>query len=331
MNACSEHRLAGLEPDNLLAFIALLGLLRSLEEARPAWCARVAWTVDEPPVRPVLHLSVPVDQVGVAEAVADGLRTLIADHDFEGLKDVRMSQEQAAETLRAAAACAGERRYAADMWAALVSDAVMDEKRTKPTTKPTPLCLLGTGRTSFLKNLRSVPRRKVPPKRRRDGPVQEISEVDCLREALFSVWRRPDRTDGTASQKVGTFRWDPQEDARHALRWTAPTDLKESTQHGANRLAAVGLSALTVVPCVRRGGLHLRVLGGEHRPGGFTFAWPIWRQPIRLACIRALLGHPYLDRPQTREALGILERRRALKVSHGRYPSITRGQPEDLQ
>ena len=35
----SMYRLAGLEPDNLLAFLALLGLLRSLEEARPASCS----------------------------------------------------------------------------------------------------------------------------------------------------------------------------------------------------------------------------------------------------------------------------------------------------
>jgi len=34
------HRLEGLEPDNLLAFLALLGLLRSLETARPAWRPR---------------------------------------------------------------------------------------------------------------------------------------------------------------------------------------------------------------------------------------------------------------------------------------------------
>ena len=33
----------GLASDNLLAFIALLGLLRALDHTRPAWCARVRW------------------------------------------------------------------------------------------------------------------------------------------------------------------------------------------------------------------------------------------------------------------------------------------------
>ena len=40
------YRLNGLEPDNLLAFLALLGLLRTLEHARPTWRTRVAWTVE---------------------------------------------------------------------------------------------------------------------------------------------------------------------------------------------------------------------------------------------------------------------------------------------
>lgn len=328
MNDRAEHRLEGLEPDNLLAFMALLGLLRVLEEARPEWHPRVSWTVDDPPVRPALNVFEAVDEVGVAKAAAEGLEQLMRDHEFEDLKDVKMSPEQAAKHLRDAAESADERRYPADMWAALVSDAVIDDRKGRPTTKPTPLCLLGAGRTSFLKNFASVPRRKTPPKRQVDGLRVFVSETDCLREALFSTWKRLDRTSGTPKEKVGTFRWDPNEDARHALRWTAPTDLKEGTQHGANRLAAIGLSALTVVPRIRFGRVQLSLLGGEHRPSGFTLTWPIWREPISLACIRALLGHPHLDRSEIREALGIVERRWVRRIAHVRYPSVTRGQPE---
>ncbi len=35
MNATTTHRLPGLEPDNLLAFLALLGLLRALNPTFP--------------------------------------------------------------------------------------------------------------------------------------------------------------------------------------------------------------------------------------------------------------------------------------------------------
>jgi hypothetical protein len=34
------HRLEGLEPNNLLAFLSLLGLLRALETSRPVWHTR---------------------------------------------------------------------------------------------------------------------------------------------------------------------------------------------------------------------------------------------------------------------------------------------------
>ena len=39
----TTHILNGLEPDNLLAFLALLGLLRALEKARPEWKPKVYW------------------------------------------------------------------------------------------------------------------------------------------------------------------------------------------------------------------------------------------------------------------------------------------------
>jgi hypothetical protein len=50
----THHRLEGLEPDNLLAFLALLGLLRAIEVVRETWRPRAAWDLDAPPLRPVL-------------------------------------------------------------------------------------------------------------------------------------------------------------------------------------------------------------------------------------------------------------------------------------
>lgn len=317
MNADAEHRLDGLEPDNLLAFMALLGLLRVLEEARPDWRPRVSWTVVDPPLRPALRVPEVVDHEAVAEAAAEGLGSLVERHDFSGLKDLKMPRDQARNRLRGTAVAVRDDRYAADMWAALFSDAVIDEKGV---TKPTPLCFLGAGQTSFLKNFEIVPKCRTPPRRGKGRDRQDVSEVDCLAEALFFSWRRPDPTK--------SFRWDPNEDSRHAYRWAAPTDQKEMTQHGANRLAAVGLSALTVVPVAGSRGPQLQVLGGIRVAGGFAMHWPIWRDPISLASIQALLGHPDLGRPETRETLGVVEVRCARRVSNGRYPSISRAFPE---
>ena len=142
-----------------------------------------------------------------------------------------------------------------------------------------------------------------------------------MSEALFAPWTRPDAT--------RSFRWDPHEDVRYALRATDPTDskTKETTQHGANRLAAVGLSVLTVVPRSRGGVARLDVLGGSRdADGSFVFTWPIWRESISLATVRSLLGHQELGDAATRGAFGIVERRRTRRISSGKFMNFTRAE-----
>ena len=203
MTMHAAHRLDGLEPDNLLAFMALPGLLRTLEETRPGWRPRVSWTVDEAPLRPCLHVAEEVAGNAIVEAAAEGLAALAPRHDFEGLPDLTLLPCEAARRLRKAA---GSDRYTADLWAALVSNAAI-----------TPRC--------------------------------------------------------------------------------------------------------------RSGGVRLALLGGGRETDGApTMSWPIWREPIGLAGIRALLGHPYLDRPETRAALGVVERRRTRRISSGQYMNVTRAE-----
>ena len=315
MSAATQHRLDGLEPDNLLAFLALLGLLRALETAAPTWLPRVAWAVDSLPMRPILTMPVAIGKEAIAVAAATGVMRLAKRHIFDD-KNLKLSPEDAAERLRGAA---GSDRYTADLWAALVSDAAM--RSTKAEVEPTPFCLMfGQGHQHFLERLRAVPR-QAQPDRGPGQPTYSVSETDCLSEALFTPWARPDATP--------SFRWDPQEDVRYAHRATDPTDkkTKATTQHGANRLAAVGLAALTAVPSRPRaaaGEVHLAVLGGSrHADGSFIFAWPIWREPISLAAIRNLLGHPRLDDPATCAELGIVDRRFTRRISVGKYMNFT--------
>lgn len=323
MTGFATHRLDGLEPDNLLAFMALLGLLRALEETRPDWRARVSWTVDDPPVRPALRVVEGVDPESIAAAAAAGLDVLARRHEFDGRKNLKeLSPADAARSLQEAARRADRDGYVSDLWAALVCDAAVSRDGNE--AKPTPLCLMfGQGHQYFLERLASVPQQKTPPERGKGRNRIRVSETDCLREALFASWKRPDAT--------RSFRWDPNEDVRYALRAHNPTDAKakETTQHGANRLAAVGLSVLTVVPVRRSGEVGLDVLGGRSETGGgFVFRWPIWRFPISLACIRALLGHPGLGRPETLAALGIVEVRQTRRISAGRYMNFTRAARE---
>ena len=317
MTCYATHRLNGLEPDNLLAFMALLGLLRSLEKVRPDWHPRISWTVDEPPLRPRLRVTEGIASVNsIIEAASEGVAALAQYHDFDGLSDLTLSTEHAAQKLREAAS---SDRYTADLWAALVSNAATRDNKK---AEPTPLCLMfGQGHQHFLSRLASVPQQAIPPNRGTGRKKSEISEAECLHEALFTTWERPDNTD--------SFRWDPHEDVRYALRARDPTDsaTKETTQHGANRLAAIGLSVLTVVPRHQSRGAQLVLLGGARGRGGIhTLGWPIWREPISLAGIRALISHPHLDRPETRNALGVVEYRRARRIFFGKYMNFTRAE-----
>ena len=321
MTSLAVHRLDGLEPDNLLAFMALLGLLRALDEARPEWRARVSWTVDDPPLRPALRVPQDVDRTAVVEAAAEGLDLLARRHEFDGRKGLTLAPADAARSLQRAAGTAGQDGCVADLWAALLSDAAIT--RDGKMAEPAPLCLMfGQGHQHFLDRLATVPRTRVPPDRGKGRNRIAVSETDCLGEALFAPWTRPDATK--------SFRWDPNEDVRYALRARDPTDAatKENTQHGANRLAAVGLPVLTVVPTSRHGRVRLGMLGGRRETGGgFVFRWPVWRVPTSLACIRALLGHPGLGSRRTHEVLGIVEVRQARRISTGRYMNVTRADP----
>ena len=311
MTDLTSHRLNGLEPDNLLAFMALLGLLKTIEKTRPDWRPRVSWTVYDPaPLRPSLHVKAKVTAKEIIVATAEGLSAIAKHHYFHDLKDLMLRPDEAEEKLQEAA---DSDRYTADLWSALVSNAAVS---IDGYVERTPLCLMiGQGHQHFLSRLASIPKKKSPPHRGSGRKKFEISEMECLHEALFKPWQRPDDTP--------SFRWDPNEDVRYALRARDPKKAKETTQHGANRLAAVGLSVFTVVPRRRSTKVQLALISGRREHGEHTVNWPIWREPTSLAGIRALLTHPNAIQPETREALGVVEYRSARRISHGRYMNFT--------
>lgn len=313
MNRVPIHRLDGLEPDNLLGFLALLGLLRAIENSRPRWKPRVRWTVHEPPTRPALHLREAVTQEQVAEGAAEGIRNLAPAHDFPW-QNLAISPKQARQQLQSAPE-GGD--YAAALWAALVNDKA--QRPDRDTVEPTPLCLMfGQGHQYFLRRLAVVPRTQTPGSEGQGKPRHPASEIECLQRALFHPWHRRDLTE--------SFRWDPVEDVRYAYRADDPSNRshKQRTEHGANRLAAVGLASMTVVP--RRAGLNtrLRVRGGNRPRRPVTVSWPIWREPVSRVGIEAMLSHPSLESPHTAASLGVVEVRRAARISVGKFMNFTR-------
>ena len=319
MTVSKTHRLDGLEPDNLLAFLVLLGLLRALETDDDTLCPRVAWSLDAPPLRPILYLARALDAEAITEGAARGVDAISAYHDFSGRKDLNYSRDQCRDLLvREATTAHRERILRADLLAALMSDAAIKDGKNQ-VIDPTSLCLLfGQGHQHFLQRLVDVPREEAPPTRRIGSAAVTLSASKCLDEALFQPWHRNDPT--------FSFRWDPEEDVRYALMAGDPTDraFKPGTQHGANRLAAIGLSVLTLAPQVRAGRARPGIIGGKSNRAGFSFAWPIWGAPATLCGIRALLGHPSLREEGGLTHLGVDHVMVARRISVGKFMNFTR-------
>ncbi|HTV90959.1 MAG TPA: hypothetical protein VME41_18250 [Stellaceae bacterium] len=315
---CTHHRLDGLEPDNLLAFLALLGLLRALETARPDWRPRAAWDIENPPLRPFLVIAKAVNQREICSAAVAALSTLFVMIDFGTSNDLKMEKGEATKILcRAAArqsACAGG--FFADFCAALVSDGVLDQEQKR--VEPTPFAYPSVATSNFLRNAIAITKAELPEKRGRDRSYPSDT-AECLAQALFMPWQRRDRPVG--------LRWDPDEAKRHAHQWRAPTKDPPTTQHGANRLAIAGLSAVLAVPMIVHNRPQLSVIGGEDGGDRFSFAWPIWRSPASLAAVRALLSHPELRTPQALEYLGVDHVRVTRRISLDRLRNFTVAEP----
>jgi hypothetical protein len=325
----SPVRLEGLEPDNLLAFLALLGLLRALEAAdreqgdpNDAPSPRAAWDVDVPPLRPTLLVAQGVTHDDIAGCAARGLKVLAAAHQFAGRRDLSYPRAECRTLLKEVTTASRiDERGRADLLAGLMTDGAVKDDKTQ-IVDPTPLCLLfGQGHQHFLERLAIVPGETEPPSLGKRKTAVMPSSSECLSEALFQPWHRRDST--------FSFRWDPEEDVRYALMAGDPTDpaYKGGTQHGANRLAAVGLAALTVVPITRGGRVRPSVIGGVSGPTGFSFAWPIWREPVTLVTIRTLLSHPALREPGGLTHLGVDHVVITRRLSVGKFMNFSRARP----
>lgn len=324
MSEAQSYRLEGFESDNLLAFLALLGLLKSLEVAdqqvlgsdkiRP----RVCWDVAQPPLRPRLVLARAITQEHIAERAATGVELLATEHRFEGRKDLNYLRTDCRKLLKheVAQARLGSRARI-DLLAALMSDGAFKVQKKMETIHPTPLCLLfGQGHQHFLERLSSVPCEYSPPPKGRTKKA--ISAVECLMQALFNPWHRRDET--------FSFRWDPEEDVRYALMAGDPTDpaYRSGTQHGANRLAAIGLAALTLSPQRRGARVGPEIIGGDFSTRGFSFAWPIWRAPTTLATIRSLLAHRDLRKEGALAHLTVEHVLETRRISVGKFMNFSR-------
>jgi hypothetical protein len=344
VSEAAEHRLDGLEPDNPLAFLALLGLLRALEEVdgdhpeEDRWWPRAGWTVEGGAWRPILRLTRQVDRRALCSRLTTGIRAFRDAYAFPGyaIPNFPVTEYRVfAEKAEHAGGAMDRRRL--DVLAAIATDQIPQTKGSKKSKEndedasaservsPTPLCLVtGQGHQKFLPRLASAV--KLPePQGERDPNARSLAEE--LEACLFARWRRADR------EAQISLRWDPGETARQALMAGDPTDnrYKQGSETGAYRLAAIGLSVLPVLRDPTPGADTGTVPGGATVNGEFALHWPIWTEPASLAAIRALLVHPdllsRLDPPRRGglRHLGVVAVYRTSVLQLGQYKSLREG------
>jgi hypothetical protein len=313
--------LYGIEPDNLLAILATLGLLRALDATRPEWHSRVSWV--GPPWVPRLHVAAVTDEDGVSSAAAEGVASVAAHLDVDGRKNVDFERSEYRDWVRSKA----EDPVTLALAAALSAE--WPEKKTGGLRAAPLVMMFGQGHQNFLERLVAVSRSDHASSSKDLATLHGPAKI---KEALFARWERRDATN--------SFRWDPEEDQRYALRFGDPGKAGAAlTVHGANRLATLGLLSFV---CAPTGTTRLAASGWT----GKEFVWPIWTSALTLRAIEALLTHPdvccvertahavdLVDQHETRprgvrlRALGVAEVFGAARVPNGKFMNVVRARP----
>lgn len=306
--SAKEHVLPGFEPDNLVAFLGLLGLLRALESERPEWHPRVSWQ-GEPP-RAVLHLAAPVANDDIVKAAVKGMRALGRVYTFD-----RQDLKFAPHEFRALAREGLVDTERGRLLSALASDAILKSGSRDDQVQPTPLCtMFGQGHQHFLGRLMA------------GVSASDQDTEQALRRALFDVWRYED-------DLSHGFRWDPFEDRRHAYRFDDPSrDRGNSTERGANMLAAVGFAALTSAPTAT--GLATVGVSISRRGAAVSVCWPLVGLPATFVGHMAPMAHPWLSDPEKAARLKVYGVRavvRARRIQVDRYFNFERGTVQFLE
>jgi len=297
-------RLHGFDHRNLLAFLALLGVLKTLGVSRPEWNACASW------IGVVPHLHVPQDanDEQVAEAVTEGLAKIGTTMKFRGedqkpVKNLKMECEEFMNL---------QNNTSPEIAASLGSDGCICKKDGK--VEYPPLCMmLGSGHQNFLERLEKATCL---------DPDRKAKSTDEIKDVLFGGWSCENETDIA-------FRWSPEEYRPHAYMSKDPSKVKITTTVGANRLAAVGFTAYWCVPTHN----GLDVVACEKKNNSWNTFWSIWDKKLPLDSILMLMRHPDMKNIQKghSHAIADLQKRGIESVISaeifwdGKYRNVTWG------
>jgi hypothetical protein len=299
--------LQGLDGRNLLAFLAAVGTQVALEH-KPRGVL-LSW--DPRTFRPSIHLPAAggeaemLTRSEIQECMVDvltcALSGLAGGADRFPWDDIKVGTKGSRPRSRTefrnkallpaadAARNRGDRGHA-DFVAGLASDASGSEKELGYTA----LCVItGDSHQHFLGFMRDL-RRQVT--------------AEQLKSALFEPWKYRERG--------RSFRWDPTEDRRYALRASDPAkgpDKEIPAMWGANRLA---FEALACLPCFPRGRRVRTTAFADER----IIRWPLWSPAIDLPTLRSLLAHPAVIQREAK----VLQNMGVFAIASSRRSSVGR-------
>jgi hypothetical protein len=268
--------LHGLVGSNPLAFMAAIGLLRTLSIVRPEADAKMSW-IHKGLWRPVLHCAACKDQHSLVQTLMEYNEQLkLSSNDPDAVRfdftrlghiigvkaDVFDAFSQQALLWAGDTVPLPLRREPLDFVAAYGSSCCLSKKET---VEPTLFSFSnGQGNQWLLEAFRTI----------RDS----LCEQD-LQRTLFDHW--------TYSDPRPTLRWDPRDCRLYALMASDPSGGQEpiQTMKAANYLAFLSLSMLPTMP----GADGLKTAGFAKMSNGWFWSWPIWDVPVGIDCIRSLL------------------------------------------
>lgn len=292
-----EFRLGGLDGANPLGFLTALGVAHLASHFAPDLLMR--WVADGQGWRPVIS-GHGCDRQRFVSELAQAL-DLVRDDAF----DLSPSLPYARDTLRAAmlaaAALEPRERWQGDLLAGQGTDAFADEKGQ---FEDTALRLVRSGDAAG---------NGLPAYVRRCREGLTSAQIEA---ALFETWRYED--------DCLSFRWDPQEDQSHALRWDDPAEKanKRAGSRGVRAANALAASALALLP-VQPVGRVARTTGFLYSGKRWAFTWPLWTVDCSTDLLRSILAMPALAQPQPDgaelEARGIATTMRSVCVAQSMY------------
>jgi hypothetical protein len=327
--ALTRHRLEGLEPDNLLAFLALLGLLRSLELTRPDWRPRAYWDFSKSPLRPVLTTCQSTTSEAVCEAAVEGLQLLQKalfpfrwQFSSKGKRVARTiltssyvrHRSLSKRCILAAEACHSNPQKHA-VWLLrcdLIACSGVPSANDREKIEPTPL-KLPSGQMPFI------------------GAQFDLAskcKIEDVSKCLFQAW--------AYSFKGSSLRLSPDEAQRYAYRASDPSPEGAYTELGASALSCLGLLSFPMVETQR----HWRMPGyaGKRQEG--SVSWPIWNDGAdgsvgaSIQTIAAMLRTLPLDQTKPVKHFGpsamIATARRYKLGSEGDYGNVSRAKIEPI-